>query len=126
MLGGPISPAELDELRLDCRFSGRQAAAFLGVSHRTWLRWKRTGAPGWVGAVLRVQSGLPPWDGWEGWRFGPGEMWPPGYRDPVTPGQVMAVPYRLQIIAALQRRIREFEGMSDQEVFQQVLRDRHM
>lgn len=110
----PWSPAELDELRQRCGFSRRKVAAFLGVDKRTYQRWQHRGAPWWAGALLRYQAGLPPWQGWEGWRFADGAIWPPGYRYAVTPGQVLAVPYRLQLIAELKRQIRQFWEMDDQ------------
>lgn len=120
-----FSAQELEDLRVECGFGCRDAAEHLGVSLPTWFRWRQQGAPDWALRLLRIQAGYPPWDGWDGWSFRNGELWPPGYRQPVTPGQVMAVPYRLQIIAALKRRIREFEGMTDQEMEQHLLRDRH-
>lgn len=108
-----LGPA-LDELRVRCGYSRNGVAEALGVTLRTWQRWQKGGAPGWAVHLLRIWAGESPWSGWEGWRFSDGEIWPPGYCAPVTPGQVLAVPYRLQIIAALKRRIREFEGMEDQ------------
>lgn len=111
---GSVSPSELDDLRIRCWFSRRQAAAFLGVTKRTYQRWQHRGAPWWAGVLLRYQAGESPWEGWDGWRFGHGELWPPGYRQAVTPGQVLAVPYRMQLIADLKRQIREFWSLDDQ------------
>lgn len=116
-----VDPAELDDLRQRCGFTRRAAAAFLGVDKRTYQRWQHRGAPWWAGALLRYRAGVPPWGGWDGWLFGDGELWPPGYRSPVTPGQILAEPFRLQLIAELKRQIREFRGLADQTECQAAL-----
>jgi len=111
---GKVSSVELNEWRQRCGLTPRKTAERLGVTLRTWQRWQHDGAPGWVLALLRIWAGEPPWSGWEGWRFTEGKAWPPGYRNSVTPGQVLAVPYRLQQVAGLQRQVREFWAMDDQ------------
>lgn len=120
----PLAPDDLAELLMRCRLSSSEAAEFLGVTLRSLQRWRHSGGPVWVGHLLRYRAGDPPWQGWEGWQFGDGVAYPPGYVAEVTPGQIMAVPFRLQLIADLKRQVREFWEMDDQ-VNSQPLVDRH-
>ena len=109
----------------ECRFSADQAAGFLGVSVRTYRRWLRDKPPEWARLLLAIRAGFVPWDGWQGWQMVNDGIVPPGYRDAVTPGQIMAVPYRLQLIADLKRQIRQFGELGDQVVFNAEVLSRH-
>jgi len=116
----------LPELQARCRFTLHQAADFLGVSPETYRRWVSDRSPN-VTAVrlLAIRAGHLPWDGWQGWQMVETGIVPPGYRDAITPGQIMAVPYRLQQLADLKRQIGAFAALDDQAAFNAEVADRH-
>lgn len=105
--------------------SSEQVAAFLGVTVRTYRRWLRAKPPEWARLLMAIRAGFVPWDGWRGWRIVDDGIVPPGYRDSVTPGQIMAVPFRLQLIADLKTRIRQFAELDDQAAFNAEVLNRH-
>lgn len=117
--------SSLRTLQYRCRMSNQEAAAFLGVTLRTYRRWLNDTPPEWARLLLAIRAGFVPWDGWQGWLMVDDGIVPPGYRDAVTPGQIMAVPFRLQIIADLKRQIRQFSGMADQAEFNEEVLCRH-
>ncbi len=118
--------SSLGNLQYRCRLSKSEAAEFLGVTLRTYRRWLECKPPQWARLLLAIRGGFVPWDGWQGWLVVDDGIVPPGYRDPVTPGQIMAVPYRLQQIADLNRQIRQFAEMDDQEAFNAEFLGRHL
>lgn len=105
----------LAELQERCRFTRNQTAEYLGVSVQTYRRWLNDRSPN-VTAVrlLAIRAGYLPWPGWQDWEMHAGKLYPPGYRQGIGPGEILAVPYRMQLIAELQRQIREFNAMADQ------------
>lgn len=109
--------SSLRALQYHCRMSPAEAAAFLGVTPRTYRRWLKGSPPEWARLLLAIRAGFVPWDGWQGWQMVNAGIVPPGYRDAVTPGQIMAVPFRLQQLADLKRQIRQFVGLDDQAAF---------
>ncbi len=88
-------------------FSSEDDRAMVGVSRRTWARWRRGQAriPHAVLALIRILvHGELPQGGknWEGWRFYKGNLISPeghGY----APGNIRALPYLHALIAELQR-----------------------
>lgn len=117
--------SSLGSFQYHCRMTTPQAAAFLGVTVRTYRRWLKGKAPEWARLLMAIRSGYVPWDGWQGWQIVDTGIVPPGYRDAVTPGQIMAVPYRLQQLSELKRQIRQFGELDDQVVFNAEVLSRH-
>ena len=118
--------SSLGTLQHRCWMSSQEAAEFLGVTLRTYRRWLKGKPPAWARLLLAIRAGYVPWDGWQGWQIVNEGIVPPGYRDPVTPGQIMAVPYRLQQLAELKRQIRQFAELDDQAEFNQQVLARHL
>lgn len=104
----------LGELQRRCRFTTDQAAAYVGVTRRTFDRWRKDGAPEWPRLLLAIRAGDLPWDGWRGWEMQDGALVPPGYRIGLAPGEILAMPYQYQLISELQRQIRTFRHLDDQ------------
>jgi transcriptional regulator with XRE-family HTH domain len=117
--------SSLADLQYRCRFSHSEAAAFLGVTVRTYRRWLASEPPPWARLLLAIRAGFVPWDGWQDWQVVNEGIIPPGYSDPVAPGDIMAVPFQLQQIAELRRQVREFVGLDDQAAFNAEVLRRH-
>lgn len=58
----------IEETRLEAGFFVREICEQLGISERSWYRWKRSGSgPKWVFLSLRILSGRLDFLGWRGW-----------------------------------------------------------
>lgn len=117
--------SSLRSIQHRCWMDNQQAADFLGVSLRTYRRWLKGKPPAWARLLLAIRAGYVPWENWQGWQVVNDGILPPGYRDPVTPGQIMAVPYRLQQLAELKKQVRQFAEMDDQAEFTREMLSRH-
>ena len=85
----------LQELQERCRFTPHQAADFVGVSPETYRRWLSDRKPNLTAMrLLAIRAGCLPWPGWHDWEMRAGKLYPPGYRQGVRPGEILAVPYR--------------------------------
>lgn len=106
----------LRALQQRCRFTNDQAAAFCGISPHTYRRWLTDRRPNPLAVkLLAIQAGYVPWDGWQGWEVHGGRLFPPGYvRDGLKPGDLLAIPFRVQLLAEYERQIRRFDSMADQ------------
>lgn len=75
-----IDAEELTRLRLDAGLSVKQLLALVGRGPATWMRWRKSGAPAWVGVLLRMKAGYLDHLGWSGWRIHKGRLlysgWP--------------------------------------------------
>lgn len=97
----------LVELQLRCRLTDAKAAALCGVSPETYRRW-RTDRPPNLAAVrlLAILAGYVPWPGWQDWEVHNGHLFPPGYTwHGITPGQILAIPFREQLVTEYQRQL---------------------
>jgi hypothetical protein len=96
----------LQELQERSRLTLHQAADFVGVLPETYRRCLSGRNPN-VTAVRRltIRACYLPWPGWRDWEMRAGKLYPPGYRQGVRPGEILAVPYRLQLIAELKRQV---------------------
>ncbi len=105
----------LRNLQYRLRFTNQQAADFVGVSKETYRRWRSDRKPN-IAAVklMSVMAGKVPWHGWDYWEVHNGLLFPPQYNKGVSPGQIMSIPYQLQLIAELERQVRQFKSMHDQ------------
>lgn len=81
-----------------------------GVHQDTARRYKRTGKmPRAIAELLtlRLEGELELLDpAWRGFRLVRGELWTPA-NWPIAPGEILALPFRYQQIAARERRARE-------------------
>lgn len=110
---------DLTTLRLlqrRCRFTDRQAADFCLVALDTYRRWGRDRSPSPTAVrLLAIRAGFVPWPGWEGWEVDNGRLFAPGYsRGGLTPGDLNALPFRMQLLAEYERQIRAFWALADQ------------
>jgi hypothetical protein len=72
------------------------------VPLRTYRRWSAHGNPH-PGAVrlLALLAGFVPFEGWQGWEFDNGCLFPPGYsKNGLTPGDFFALVFQRQLISA--------------------------
>lgn len=106
----------LRALQQRCRFTDRQAADFCLVAPDTYRRWGRDRAPSPTAVrLLAVCAGYVPWAGWDGWEVHAGLLFPPGVsRGGLSPGELMALPFKLQLLAEYERQIRAFRMLADQ------------
>jgi hypothetical protein len=77
----------LKDLQRRCRLTNSEAAKLCGVPLRTYRRWSAHGNPH-PGAVrlLALLAGFVPFEGWQGWEFDNGCLFPPGYaKNGLTP-----------------------------------------
>jgi len=118
--------SSLRSLQHRCWMSNQDAADFLGVTLRTYRRWLKAKPPEWARLLMAIRAGYVPWDGWQDWQMVDDGIIPPGYRDVVTPGQIMAVPFRLQQLRELKRQIRQFAELDDQAEFNHEILRRHL
>ncbi len=97
----------LPELRLRARLTRAQAADLCGVAPETFRRWCTDRPPNPAAVrLLAVLAGYVPWAGWEGWEVHSGILYPPGYtRNGIGPGQVLAIPFRDQLVTEYQRQL---------------------
>lgn len=59
---------EFEETRLNAGFFVREVVEFLGISQRTWYRWKQQNqAPIWALRALKLRAGCLDYLGWYGW-----------------------------------------------------------
>lgn len=110
---------DLTTLRLlqhRCRFTDRQAAEFCLVAPDTYRRWGRDRSPSPTAVrLLAIRAGYVPWPGWESWEVHAGHLFPPGIaRGGLSPGELLALPFRLQLLAEYERQIRAFRALADQ------------
>lgn len=105
---------EFYDLRFgECGFSREQAAAWLGLSTRTILRYD-TAPHTWICPVYRayrLRAGYLEELGreWEQWRIVRGRIYWPGDRYGLSPGEIMAISFERQRISELERRLRAAE-----------------
>ena len=87
--------------------SPQQAASVCGVSSETYRHWRRDRTPNLAAVrLLAVIGGYLPWQGWEGWEMHNGFLFPPGYtRHGIRPGDILALPFTLQLLSEYRRRI---------------------
>lgn len=102
-----ISPPDLNDLRLDCRLTPREAAALLSVSYRTWQRWQKVGAPSWAGVVLRLRAGYLDDLGWPGWRIIKGKLVTHHWPYETTPGHILASWWQAQELVLSRKELRQ-------------------
>ncbi len=71
---------DLADLQFYAGLTDQQAAKALNVSLRTFRRWKTSQKPNPTALKLfAILCGHAPWDGWQGWQFQNGLLFPPGY-----------------------------------------------
>jgi hypothetical protein len=99
----------LPELQLRCRLTDVSAANLCHVSPETYRRWKRDRLPNPTAVrLMAILAGYVPWPGWDGWEVHNGYLFPPGYVDRgITPGQILATPFREQLLSLYQRQLTE-------------------
>jgi hypothetical protein len=98
------------DLRRRNGFSNAEAAAFLGVTVRTFYRWLHHGGPEWAKLLLALRAGFIPWDGWQGWEMHKGYLIPPGYRSGgYCAGEILAMCYERQLHSCLRRENRQLK-----------------
>lgn len=85
-----IAPDDLRELYQDAGLTRREAASFLGRTDRQFRRWLNTGAPEWVGTMLRMRAGWLDEYGWNGWRIRAGRLWCVDWKEGFEPGELFA------------------------------------
>jgi len=106
----------LPELQLYCRYTDRQAARMCCVSAETYRRWRgdRTPNPTAI-RLMAILAGYVPWPGWDGWEVHNGSLFPPGYRrHGINPGQILAIPFREQLVTEYQRQLTALrQGLSE-------------
>jgi hypothetical protein len=97
----------LSALQLCCRFTDRQAARMCCVSPETYRRWRRDRVPNPTAIrLMAILAGYVPWSGWDGWEVHNGSLFPPGYcRHGIRPGQILAIPFREQLVTEYQRQL---------------------
>jgi hypothetical protein len=95
------------ELQLCCGFTDREAAAYCGVSLRTWRRWRRDQRPSMAALkLLAIRAGAMPWPDWSGWEVHSGHMFPPGQSiKGFGPGHVLVVTFLHAQIAELRKQV---------------------
>ena len=110
-----LEPSDFTSFFVEANLTNQQAADFVGVSQETYRRWRTDRKPN-VAAVklMSVMAGKLPWTGWENWEVHNGLLFPPQYTKGISPGQIMAIPYQRQLVAELERRVRQFKSMHDQ------------
>lgn len=109
----------LRPLQQRARLTTAEAAKLCGVSLRTYRRWLRDECPS-PGAVrlLALVAGFVPFQGWDGWEFDNGCLFPPGYsKNGITPGDFFALVFLRQLVSTyredngkLRDRVRELEA----------------
>ena len=71
-------PGLLRHLRRRCNLGASDAAAFLGVSDRTYRRYENDhNYPIMVIKLMQYRAGMVPLDGWQGFTFEAGRLWTP-------------------------------------------------
>lgn len=99
-------------LRIACGLTARQAADLAGVHRVTWKRWEtgRRPPPRWIWRLLdlyQVAGGLEFRGPFAGWRICPdGILYAPGIRRGFTAGEILSLPWLLQLVAALRADLR--------------------
>lgn len=106
----------LRSLQLRCRLTNHQAAEVCGVSPHTYRRWLTDRQPSVLAVrFMAVLAGYVPWSNWQGWEVHGGHLFPPGYvRHGLKPGDLMAIPFHMQLLAEYERQVRQFQTMPDQ------------
>lgn len=67
--------SELENARLDAGFFVSDAIKFLGISRRTWYRWKESNlCPVWAIRLMKFGAGYLDEFGWKGWRIHKGKL----------------------------------------------------
>jgi len=101
----------LPALQHRCRMTDRQAAVFCLVAPETYRRWVRDRRPNPTAVrLMAIMAGVVPWHGWQGWEMHRGLLFPPGYiRHGFQPGELLAIPFRLQLLAEYQRQVQQLE-----------------
>lgn len=101
----------LGQIQLLSQLNDEQAAALCFVSPHTYRRWRSDRQPNPMAVrLLSVLAGYVPWPGWSHWEMHDGLLYPPGYtRHGIRPGDVLAVPFRLQLLGAYEQKINQLE-----------------
>lgn len=121
----PDNLSSLAALQQRARLTAPEAAAWLGVTLRTYRRWLKAGAPQWARLLLALRGGHMPWPAWDGWRMTEAGLVPRGLREEWSPGDIMALPYLTQLVAELKRQVRHFRKLDDQAAFNAEVLPRH-
>jgi len=95
----------LRELQLFAGLGTKHAAAACLVSPETFRRWRSDRRPNPTATrLLAILAGYVPWRGWAGWEVHNGLLFPPGYsRHGIAPGDIMALPFTLQLLGEYRR-----------------------
>lgn len=122
LLGVPMSAdfGDLYGLRFgELGMTALQASRWLGIHERTYRRQEqgqsRLYGPLWRALALKAGYLGDLHGAWSQWRLShqDGRLYPPGYRYGLLPGEILAVPYLLHLVAELQRRQREWDAQAD-------------
>jgi hypothetical protein len=99
----------LRTLQLLCGYSIEEAAQATLVSPETFRRWRSDRKPNPAAVrLLAILAGYVPWHGWDGWEVHNKLLFPPGYsRYGLAPGEILALPYLHQALAAYRQRERD-------------------
>lgn len=95
-----------------------QSVALTGVHRTTFHRWQtgRARVPLAVLALLRIHAAqrLPSMGkDWDGWRFVGAQLVTPS-NESVSPGQILAMPYRLAVIREQEKQIARLRALVEQ------------
>lgn len=84
---------KIEETRLEAGFFVREVCENLGISERTWYRWKqKNSAPIWALRAIKLMSGKLDFLGWNGWYIEQGVLYTEKHslkNYNWTPGQLM-------------------------------------
>ena len=99
----------LRELQLVAGLSAEDAAHICMVSPSTFRRWRADRRPNPTALrLLSIMAGYVPWRGWDGWEIHNSVLFPPGYsRHGIRPGDILALPFTLQLLAEYRRQLQE-------------------
>lgn len=112
----------LRELQLVAGLSTSDAARLCMVSPETFRRWLADRRPNRTASrLLSVMAGYVPWQGWDGWEVHNGVLFPPGYsRGGIRPGDILALPFTLQLLTEYRRQLKAFAERPVQNHFHGV------
>ena len=103
------NPTTLREVQLVAGLSNEDASRFCLVSPETYRRWCTDRKPNPTALrLMAIRAGYVPWSGWSGWEVHQGTLFPPGYsRHGIGPGDILALPFTLQLVSELQRQVKD-------------------
>lgn len=103
---------EIEQLQFSAELTDDQCVEFLGISKRTWRRWKKTVVRKYVYELIKCKCGSMEIFGgnWKGWTIRNNQVYTNGFSAPVTQGDINCIPIMKEIIYTLKVSVERLEN----------------